>query len=181
MSAVSTGSKFHKSWSASSRFSLHCFFLFWNFLLLSFFLPVVEDDFFCFLVPKTLGRITKFIRSYEEDHFSKTSFKGRGQPCFTVLNPQIHPSSPPPLPLQAINNDWPVTETFPRSMINKSLPQEPTRPHFLRVYQRNNLRGILGEHHLQTFLISSSCNIPNINGFFRWLINRKWSLFLVYT
>ena len=25
-------------------------------------------------------------------------------------------------PLQAINNDWSLTETFPRSMINKSLP-----------------------------------------------------------
>ena len=51
--------------------------------------------------------------------------------------------------------------------------QEPIRPHFLWVYQRNNLRGILGEHHLQAFLISCSPNIPNINGFFRRLINKK--------
>ena len=71
---------------------------------------------------------------------------------------------PPPHPLQAINNDWSLTEAVPRSMImiNKSLPQEPIRPHFLWVYQRNNLRGILGEHHLQAFLISCSPNIPNI-------------------
>ena len=171
MSAVSTGSKFHKSWSASSRFSLHCFFL--EFLLAFLLFSCRWWWFFCFLVPKTLGRITKFIRSYEEDHFSKTSFKGWGQPYFTMLNPKFGPCSPPPPP--------PLTETFPRSMINKSLPQEPIRPHFLWVYQRNNLRGILGEHYLQAFLISYSSNIPNINGFFRRLINRKWSLFLVYT
>ena len=42
--------------------------------------------------PKTLGGITKFIKSYEEYHFSKTSCKGRGQPYFTVLNPKFHPS-----------------------------------------------------------------------------------------
>ena len=140
MSAVSTGSKtkFHKSWSASSRFSLHCFFL--EFLL-AFLLSSCRWwwFFFCFLVPKTLGRITKFIRSYEEDHFSKTSFKGRGQPYFTVLNPKIHPSNPP-FPLQAVNDDWSLTETFPQSMINKSLPQEPIRRHFLWVYQRNKNR-----------------------------------------
>ena len=99
--------------------------------------------------PKTLGGITKFIKSYEEYHFSKTSCKGRGQPYFTVLNPKFHLSSPPPpYPLRAINNDWSLTEIFPRSM--KSLSLEPIRPHFLcRVYQRNNLRGTLGEHHLQ--------------------------------
>ena len=124
----------------------------------SFFLSLMMIFFGGGGMAKTLGRITKFIKSHEEDHFSKTSFKGRG--------PKNHPSSPrspPPHPLQAINNDWSLTEAVPRSMImiNKSLPQEPIRPHFLWVYQRNNLRGILGEHHLQAFLISCSPNIPN--------------------
>ena len=114
---------------------------------------------------KTLGRITKFIKSHEEDHFSKTSFKGRG--------PKNHPSSPrppPPLLQATINNDWSLTETFPRSMImiNKSLPQEPISPHFLWVYQRNNLRGMLGEHHVQAFLISCSPNIPTI---IKWILS----------
>ena len=164
MFAVSTGYKFHKSWCASSRFSLHCFF--WTFLLLSFFLPVVDDDFFWGgRMAKTLGRITKFIKSHEEDHFSKTSFKGRG--------PKNHLSSlrpPPPLLQATLFNDWSLTETFPRSMImiNKSLPQEPISPHFLWVYQRNNLRGMLGEHHVQAFLISCSPNIPNI---IKWILS----------
>ena len=61
--------------------------LFWTFRLLSFFLPVVDDDFLGGEA-KTSGRITKFIKSHEEDHFSKTSFKGRGK--------KIHPSSPAP-------------------------------------------------------------------------------------
>ena len=99
---------------------------------------------------KTLGGITKVIKSYEGDQFSKLSFKGRGQPYFTVLSPK---SSDPPPPPQAINNDWSLTETFPRSMTNKLLPQEPIRRHFRWVYQRNNLSDILGEHHLQAFLI----------------------------
>ena len=161
MSAVSSGSKFHKSWCASSRFSLHC--LFWlSSCFPSFFLLLMMIFVW---VAKTLGRITKFIKSHEEDHFSKATFKGRGQ--------KNHPSSP----LQTINNDWSLTETFPF----RYPMQEPIRPHFLWFNQRNNLRGILGEHHLQAFLIPCSPNIPNINGFFRRLINRKWSLFLAYT
>ena len=164
MSAVSTGSKFHKSWCASSRFSLHCFLDFPLAFLLS------SCRWWWFFggggrMAKTLGRITKFIKSHEEDHFSKTSFKGRGP-----KNYPRRPRSPPPPPLQAINNDWSLTEAVPRSMImiNKSLPQEQIRPHFLWVYQRNNLRGILGEHHLQAVLISCSPNIPNI---IKWVLS----------
>ena len=100
--------------------------------------------------PKTLGGVTKFIKSYEEYHFSKTSFKGKGSNIFYCVKPQISSEQLPPLPspLQAINNDWSLTEIFPRSM--KSLSLELIRPHFLcRVYQRNNLRGTVGEHHLQ--------------------------------
>ena len=78
---------------------------------------------------KNFGGITKVIKSYEGDQFSKISFKGRGQPYFTVLSPKSPDPPPSPFP-QAINNDWSLTETFPRSMINKLLPQEP-RPHFL--------------------------------------------------
>ena len=70
-----------------------------------------------------MGRITKFIKSHEEDHFSKTSFKGRG--------PKNHPTSPITHPPQATNNDWSLTETFPLSMINKSLyPKSPSGPTF---------------------------------------------------
>ena len=127
---------------------------------------------------KTLGGITKVIKSYEGDQFSKISFKGRGQPYFTVLSPKSPDPPPSPFP-QAINNDWSLTETFPRSMINKLLPQEPIRAHFLSIYHGNNLSGILEEHHLQAFMISCSPNIPS--GFFRRLTNRKLSLFLVYT
>ena len=141
---------------------------------LAFLLSSCRWWWFFFWAAKTLGRITKFIKSHEEDHFSKTSFKGRGP----TKNHPTSPITPPPSP-QAINNDWSLTETFPRSMINKLLPQEPIRPHFLWVYQRNNLSDILGEHYLQAFLMSCSPNIPN--GFFRRLTNRKWSLFLVYT
>ena len=118
---------------------------------------------------KNFGGITKVIKSYEGDQFSKISFKGRGQPYFTVLSPKSPDPPPSPFP-QAINNDWSLTETFPRSMINKLLPQA-ARPHFLWVYQRNNLSDILGEHYLQAFLMSCSPNIPN--GFFRRLTNRK--------
>ena len=118
---------------------------------------------------KNFGGITKVIKSYERDQFSKISFKGRGQPYFTVLSPKSPDTPPSPFP-QAINNDWSRTERFPRSMINKLLPQA-ARPHFLWVYQGNNLSDILGEHYLQAFLISCSPNIPN--GFFRRLTNRK--------
>ena len=153
MSAVSTGSKFHKSWCASSRFSLHCFLDFPLAFLLSswwFFLgggwrkPWGES--------RNLSRVTRRITSV------KHHLKGGVQKIIRAA-----PAPPPPHPLQAINNDWSLTEAVPRSMImiNKSLPQEPIRPHFLWVYQRNNLRGILGEHHLQAFLISCSPNIPN--------------------
>ena len=38
-------------------------------------------------------------------------------------------------------------------MINKLLPQEPIRAHFLLIYHGNNLSGILEEHHLQAFMI----------------------------
>ena len=100
------------------------------------------------------GGITKVIKSYEGDQFSKISFKGRGQAYFTVLSPKSPDTPPSPFP-QAINNDWSLTERFPRSMINKLLPQA-ARPHFLWVYQRNNLSDILGEHYLQAFLMSCS-------------------------
>ena len=98
---------------------------------------------------------------------------------FYRVKPKILRSPPPSPPPQAINNDWSLTETFPRSMINKLLPQEPIRAHFLSIYHGNNLSGILEEHHLQAFMISCSPNIPS--GFFRRLTNRKLSLFLVYT
>ena len=88
---------------------------------------------------------------------------------FYRVKPKIPRPPPSPFP-QAINNDWSLTETFPRSMINKLLPQA-ARPHFLWVYQRNILSDILGEHYLQAFLMSCSPNIPN--GFFRRLTNRK--------
>ena len=166
MFAVSTGYKFHKSWCASSRFSLHCFFGLSS-CFPSFFLSLMMIFFLGGggVVAKTLGRITKFIKSHEEDHFSKTSFKGRGP-----KNHLSSPRPPPPLLQATINNDWSLTETFPRSMImiNKSLPQEPISPHFLWVYQRNNLRGMLGEHHVQAFLISCSPNIPNI---IKWILS----------
>ena len=147
--------------------------VFWTFLLLSFFLPVVDDDFFLgrrklWGESRNLSRVMRRITSV------KHHLKGGVQQKII----RLAPSPPPPSP-QAINNDWSLTETFPRSMINKLLPQEPIRPHFLWVYQRNNLSDILGEHYLQAFLMSCSPNIPN--GFFRRLTNRKWSLFLVYT
>ena len=82
---------------------------------------------------ENFGGITKVIKSYEGDQFNKISFKGRGQPYFTMLSPKSSDSPPPPP--QAINNDWSRTETFPRTMIQKLLPQEPIRPHFLWVYQ----------------------------------------------
>ena len=131
--------------------------LFWTFLLLSFFLPVVDDDFFFGGggVAKNLGRITSV----------KHNLKGGVQKKI-----RAPPAPPPPLLQATINNDWSLTETFPRSMImiNKSLPQEPISTHFLWVYQRNNLRGILGEHHVQAFLISCSPNIPNI---IKWVLS----------
>ena len=80
---------------------------------------------------KNFGGITKVIKSYEGDQFSKISFKGRGQPYFTVLSPKSPDPPPSPFP-QAINNDWSLTETFPRSMINKLLPRA-ARPHFIWV------------------------------------------------
>ena len=124
------------------RVASPCIAFFWTFLLFSFFLSVVDDDFFWInknknktytekihverltWVRKLWGGITKVIKSYEGDQFSKISFKGRGQPCFTVLSPKSPDPPPSPFP-QAINNDWSLTETFPRSMINKLLPQEP--------------------------------------------------------
>ena len=140
MSAVSPGSKFPKSWCASSRFSLHCFFLdFPLVFLLSFcrwwrlFLDKQKQKQNIYgkntrrkvnMGAKTLGGITKVIKSYEGDQFSKISFKGRGEAYFTMLSPKSF-DYPPPQPPQVINNDWSLTETFPRSMINKLLPQEP--------------------------------------------------------
>ena len=183
VSAVSTGFKFPNSWCTSSRLSLH---FFWDLPCFpSFFLSLTNKQNKKRKIYtskgehgwKNFGGIMKVIKSYEGDQFSKISFKGRGQPYFTVLSPKSPDPPPSPFP-QAINNDWSLTETFPRSMINKLLPQA-ARPHFLWVYQRNNLSDILGEHYLQAFLMSCSPNIPN--GFFRRLTNRKWSLFLVYT
>ena len=109
---------------------------------------------------RNLSRVTRRITSV------KLHLKGGVQ---KIIRAAPAPR-PPPHPLQAINNDWSLTEAVPRSMImiNKSLPQEPIRPHFLSVYQRNNLRGILGEHHLQAFLISCSPNIPNI---IKWVLS----------
>ena len=183
VSAVSTGFKFPNSWCTSSRLFLH-FFL--GPSLFSFFLSVVDKQTKqktenihverWTWVEKLWGNHESY-QEYEGDQFSKISFKGRGQPYFTVLSPKSPDTPPSPFP-QAINNDWSLTERFPRSMINKLLPQA-ARPHFLWVYQRNNLSDILGEHYLQAFLMSCSPNIPN--GFFRRLTNRKWSLFLVYT
>ena len=87
---------------------------FWTFLLFSFFLSVFGDDFFLKNKnktkqkngkytrrkvnkgAKTLGGITKVIKSYEGDQFSKLSFKGRGQPYFTVLSPKSSDPPPPP-------------------------------------------------------------------------------------
>ena len=80
--------------------------------------------------PKTLGGITKFIKSYEEYHFSKTSCKGGGQPYFTVLNPKFHPSSPPPSPLRVpYRNISPINEiVIPRAhQAALSLPGLPTK------------------------------------------------------
>ena len=105
---------------------------------------------------RNLSRVTRRITSV------KHHLKGGVQ--------KIIRAAPAPPPLQAINNDWSLTEAVPRSMImiNKSLPQEQIRPHFLWVYQRNNLRGILGEDHLQAVLISCSPNIPNI---IKWVLS----------
>ena len=148
---------------------LPAFFCF-TFLLFSFFLSVFYDDFFWKTKTKQNKKRKIYTskgeqgcenfggnhESYQElwgDQFSKISFKGRGQPYSTVLSPKSSDPPPPAPPPQAINNDWSFTETFPRSMINKLLPQEPIRRHFLWVYQRNNLSDILGEHRLQAFLI----------------------------
>ena len=43
---------------------------------------------------KTFGGITKAIKSYEGDQFSKISFKKRGQPYFTVLSPKSSDAPP---------------------------------------------------------------------------------------
>ena len=47
---------------------------------------------------KTLGGITKVIKSYEGDQFSKISFKGRGEAYFTMLSPKSFDYPPPPTP-----------------------------------------------------------------------------------
>ena len=108
---------------------------------------------------RNLSRVTRRITSVK--HHSK----GGVQKIIRAA-----PVPHPPLLQATINNDWSLTETFPRSMImvNKSLPQEPISPHFLWVYQRNNLRGMLGEHRVQAFLISCSPNIPNI---IKWILS----------
>ena len=82
---------------------------FWTFLLLSFFLPVVDDDFFggwrkLWGESRNLSRVMRRITSV------KHHLKGGVQKIIRAA------------PFQAINNDWSLTETFSRSMINKSLP-----------------------------------------------------------
>ena len=71
-----------------------------TFLLVSFFLPVVDDDFFGGGESRNLSRVMRRITSV------KHHLKGGVQ--------KINPSTP----LQAINNDWSLTETFRISKIN---------------------------------------------------------------
>ena len=103
VSAVSTGSQ-QLMYLESPTPEL--FFFFFGLSLFSFFLSVVDKQTKQNKKRKiytskgehgwkNFGEITKVIKSYEGDQFSKISFKGRGQPYFTVLSPKS--SDPRPL------------------------------------------------------------------------------------